>query len=211
MNDLCLLTAAKSKSVKVILRPIVSGPVCLGVRNPSRTRDQIFSFFLKLFWESYGVFLRAAPSLTRSRVCRFQFLLGIASARLLYLFPPRNRIFEVEITVCLGVGHPFGAHDQALLFPFFCRKIALLFVLGRPLWREDGSVICSVFCQWSESWRTHNHTLLSHLRLLGSLSIASYDSQVRWGEVRWGYFTTYGQSVSQSVSMSWCRAALWGP
>jgi hypothetical protein len=42
-------------------------------------------------------------------------------------------------------------------------------------WRsvsQDGSVICSVICQWSESQRTHNHTLLSHLRLLGSLSVA---------------------------------------
>jgi hypothetical protein len=28
-------------------------------------------------------------------------------------------------------------------FPFSCRTIALLFVLGRPLWREDASVICS--------------------------------------------------------------------
>jgi hypothetical protein len=27
-------------------------------------------------------------------------------------------------------------------------------VLGRPLWREDGSVICSAICQWSDSRRT---------------------------------------------------------
>jgi hypothetical protein len=72
----------------------------------------------------------------------------------------------------------------------------------RPLWREDGSVICNVITQWSESIRTRNHTLLSHLRLpqpgggqvpvcisprnrvdqvypraLGSLYVASYDSQ----------------------------------
>jgi hypothetical protein len=67
--------------------------------------------------------------------------------------------------------------SQYVLFLFFCREITLLFFLGRPLWREDGSVICSTICQWSESWRTHNHTLLSRLRLLGSLSIASYDSQ----------------------------------
>jgi hypothetical protein len=36
----------------------------------------------------------------------------------------------------------------------------------RPLLREDGSVICSAVCQWSESRRTQNHTLLSHLRLI---------------------------------------------
>jgi hypothetical protein len=41
-----------------------------------------------------------------------------------------------------------------------CLKFALLF-----LWREDGSAICSVITQWSESRRTRNHTLLSHLRL----------------------------------------------
>jgi hypothetical protein len=83
--------------------------------------------------------------------------------------------------ISLGVGHRFETHDEILLFPFFCRTIALLFVLGRPLWREDWSVICSAICQWSESRRTHNQTLLSYLRLLGSLSVASYDSQgLRW-------------------------------
>jgi hypothetical protein len=37
--------------------------------------------------------------------------------------------------------------------------------VGHPLWRDDGSAICSVITQWSESLRTRNHTLLSHLRL----------------------------------------------
>jgi hypothetical protein len=50
---------------------------------------------------------------------------------------------SVSQSVCLGVGHPFGAHDQMLLFPLCCRKIALLFLLGHPLSREDWSVICS--------------------------------------------------------------------
>jgi hypothetical protein len=84
-------------------------------------------------------------------------------------------------SLCLGVGHPFLAHDQILLLPFFCRKIDLLFVLVRLLWREDGSVICSSICQYSESQRTHNHSFLSHLRLLSSFSVASYDSpRLRW-------------------------------
>jgi hypothetical protein len=77
----------------------------------------------------------------------------------------------VSRPVHLGVGHPF----------FFYWTIALLFVLGRPLWLEDRPVICSVICQWSEPRRTHKHTLLSHLRLLGSLSVTSYDSQ----ELHW--------------------------
>jgi hypothetical protein len=41
-----------------------------------------------------------------------------------------------------------------------------LISVGRPLWREDGSAVCSVITQWSESRITRNHTLLSHLRLL---------------------------------------------
>jgi hypothetical protein len=44
-----------------------------------------------------------------------------------------SEYLEVEVTLQMtvsGVGHPFGAHDQILLFPFFCRKIALLFVFG---------------------------------------------------------------------------------
>jgi hypothetical protein len=52
----------------------------------------------------------------------------------------------VSRPIRLGVGHAFGAHDQIFLFPFFCLTIALFFVLGRPLWREDGSVICSAIC-----------------------------------------------------------------
>jgi hypothetical protein len=94
---------------------------------------------------------------------------------------------EVEVTLQLTVGRsvslswyraPLWGPWADLLFFFFCLKIALIFVLKRPLWREDGFVICSAICQWSESRRTHNHTLLS---LLGSLSVASYDSQ----ELRW--------------------------
>jgi hypothetical protein len=84
----------------------------------------------------------------------------------------------------IGVGHPFGAHDQIFRFPFFCLTVALLFFSGSRLWRKNGSVVCSAICQWSESRRTHNHKLLSHLRLLGSLSVASSDSQ----GLRWKYY-----------------------
>jgi hypothetical protein len=44
-------------------------------------------------------------------------------------------------------------------------EICGLVSVGRPLWREDGCVICIQIIQWSESRRTRNHTLLSHLRL----------------------------------------------
>jgi hypothetical protein len=45
-------------------------------------------------------------------------------------------------------------------FSSFYRKIAVFFVLGRPLCREDGSIICNEICQLQ---RTLNHILLSHL------------------------------------------------
>jgi hypothetical protein len=115
-------------------------------------------------------------------------------------------------SVCLDVVHPFGAHDQILLVPFFCRKIALLFILGCPLWREDRSVICSAICQWPELQRTHNRTLLSLLRLLGSLSVASYDSQGLWWKYsypppHWGSLTREGE-VTLRLTVSHYALAL---
>jgi hypothetical protein len=116
----------------------------------------------------------------------------------------------VSQSVCPGVGHPW----PHFTFSFLCRKIALLFVLGRPLWREDGCVICSAICQWSELRRIHNHTWLSHLRLLGSPSVASYDPQGlqlkysyppphgEFSTWSWSHVTTDGQSVITY----WCRA-----
>jgi hypothetical protein len=39
----------------------------------------------------------------------------------------------VSRPIRLGVGHPFGTHDQIFFFLSFAGQIALLFVLGRPL------------------------------------------------------------------------------
>jgi hypothetical protein len=69
---------------------------------------------------------------------------------------------------------PWPDFPFSFLLPKNCFALRLSL---RPLWRGDVCVICSAICQWSESRRTHNPTLLSHLRLLGSLSVASYDSQ----------------------------------
>jgi hypothetical protein len=44
-------------------------------------------------------------------------------------------------------------------------EICVLVSVGRPLLREDGSAICTVITQWSESRKTRNPTLLSHPRL----------------------------------------------
>jgi hypothetical protein len=54
--------------VEVNLRPTVSRPVCLGVRRPSGTRDQLY-FLLEIFFRHLRVCYFVAPSLTRGRVC----------------------------------------------------------------------------------------------------------------------------------------------
>jgi hypothetical protein len=79
---------------------------------------------------------------------------------------------KVKVTLWLTVGQSVSmswcqahswTHDQ--IITSFLSEICCPFSVGRPLWREDGSAVCSAITQWPESRRTHNHTLLSHLRL----------------------------------------------
>jgi hypothetical protein len=65
--------------VKVILRPTVSRPVRSGVRRPR----PIFPNISFIFFRQFRVCWCGASSLTRRRVCTFQFLPGIASAAFL--------------------------------------------------------------------------------------------------------------------------------
>jgi hypothetical protein len=59
-----------------------------------------------------------------------------------------------------------GTCDQILLPVWRLEPESYCLVsVGRSLWWEDGSADYSAITQWSESCRTHNHTLLSHLRL----------------------------------------------
>jgi hypothetical protein len=73
---------------------------------------------------------------------------------------------SVSQSVSLGIERPCGTCDQILLpVGMSLSKICCHISVGRPLWRKNGSAICSVIIQWSESRRTRNHTLLSRLRL----------------------------------------------
>jgi hypothetical protein len=93
---------------------------------------------------------------------------------------------SVSQSVCLGVGHHFEAHDQTLLFTVFYRKIGLLLVLGRPLWREDGSVICTAICECSSPHTTGRATG-------GGILTSSHHIRSR------SHVTTDGQCLCQGV------------
>jgi hypothetical protein len=98
----------------------------------------------------------------------------------------RGYFQSVSQSVCLDIEYPCGACDQILLpVGMLLSEICGLVSVGRPLWREDGSAICSVITHWSESRRTRKHTLLSHLRLPqpGGPSFHIYIPQEQGGPV----------------------------
>jgi hypothetical protein len=83
--------------------------------------------------------------------------------------------------------------------------------VGRPLWREGGSAVCSEITQWFGSCRTLNHTLLSHLKLLqpegpgsriyipqeqgGPIIPLDTGFPLRLAGLRWRYFNPFPQGT----------------
>jgi hypothetical protein len=103
--------------------------------------------------------------------------LGVVRSSEFFLRPTDSR------PVRLGIGPPFGAHDQIYLsLPFFFFRLTITFILFPTASSLTRKWVCSLECLHSlvRSLSTNNHTLPSHLRLC-SLSVASYDSQgLRW-------------------------------
>jgi hypothetical protein len=73
--------ATPELSLSLMLRPMVSRPVCLGIKHPSGAYDQIFISVRKTeyVWQLRS-WIREAPSLTRGRVCLLYVPLALASA-----------------------------------------------------------------------------------------------------------------------------------
>jgi hypothetical protein len=72
---------------------------------------------------------------------------------------------SVGQSVCPGVEPILGLVTRYYFLSEGWSESCGLVSVGSPLWREDGSAVCSAITQWSESRRTCNHNLLSYLRL----------------------------------------------
>jgi hypothetical protein len=136
----------------------------------------MFPILSLIIFRQFKVCWCGAPSLTRSRVCSFQFLPGIASAAFLrseshgtHDHILLSQIWDspnLEGQVPIFISHrsqsqsqsyittdsqavsmswcraQSGTFDQRPYFFVFFFKVTVLCYLGRPLWRDVGSVIC---------------------------------------------------------------------
>jgi hypothetical protein len=87
-------------------------------------------------------------------------------------------------SISLGVEPYLG-----FMTKYLCLTVTVFFFVGRPLWREDGSVFCISYWPLSaQSFSGSSHlrlaTIFYCLRFETSLLVASYDSQGRGGSIR---------------------------
>jgi hypothetical protein len=86
-------------SLSLMLRPMVSRPVCLGIKHPSGAYDQIFITVRQLHVWWCGML-----SLARGRVCHLQLLLALTSA---VIFRSESRVTRDHILLSQIWDFPF--------------------------------------------------------------------------------------------------------
>jgi hypothetical protein len=145
-------------------------------RAPCGTCDQILFPFGMLLSEICGLVSMGRPlwSVSQSVCLGVEPTLGLVTW---YSFPSEGCSLKVTVSFLWGAlsGQSVSmswcrAHSRTcdlILLPIggLQSESYYLVSVGRPLWREDVSTICRAITQRPESRRTHNHTLLSHLRL----------------------------------------------
>jgi hypothetical protein len=123
----------------------------------------------------------------------------------------------VSRPISLGVGHPFGAHDQIFLFSFLLLNNCFALHLGAPSDEKTGSVICSAICQWSESrrlitihycliwdyWVPYSSPLMTRRDYGGSILTRLHTGFTSTSKSKLlSYFMANGRSVSQYILVS---------
>jgi hypothetical protein len=152
---------SKSKSIYIMINGLLASLSCC--QAPIWDLRPICLLLSLIILRQLWICWCGAPSLMRSRVCSFLFLLGMDSEK------------RLKIKFKLHCDQQWGGHFVMVSSPlwgpwpdfnFHCLTITFFFLLaGCLLWWGDGSIVCRAITHWLESRRTHNHILLSHLRL----------------------------------------------
>jgi hypothetical protein len=191
----------------------------IGIGLPFIAHDQILSLSFFLVAIDFCSSCKA-PSLTIGRVCNLQCNRWLVRSlrtnnhtlpshlRLCFLFVASYDVVEVEVTL-----RPTGSRPVRLdVLPLWIKWPDVTFIwvtitffifhVGCPLWREDGSVICSA---------------MTHVQFQVTLRPTVCRPSSSWCRAPSGRCRSRNRSRSQimtdsqSSSQSWCQGPIWDP